>query len=127
MGTAWFAALFSAMCLEGLGRKYLPWIPNAVLYFLKDAILLYGYVRYPPSPAVRRTARYLYRGFGFVMAAAMVWTAVEIFNPDQESFALGLVGLRSYWLWWLAPPVIANALQRSKVKRQAIHVIAAMA
>jgi hypothetical protein len=127
MEILWFGALFSAMCLEGLGRRYLPGIPTAALYFLKDAILLYGFVRYRPSGAVRGTARYLYRGFGIITVAAIIWTLIEVFNPEQESFPLAMLGLRSYWLWWLAPVLIANVLQKQKVKRQAIYLMAAMA
>ena len=44
MKVAWFVALFSAICLEGLGRKYLPAIPAVAFYFLKDVILVAGYV-----------------------------------------------------------------------------------
>ncbi len=127
METLWFAALLSAICLEGLARKYIPGMPPAAMYFLKDVILLYGWLRFRPAASVQRTASYLYRGFGLVMAASMVWTVVELVNPDQESFLLGLIGLRSYWLWWLAPPVIANVVRSPKVKRRAIYVLAVMA
>ena len=40
----WFLALFAATCLEGLGRKYLPFVPSMVFYFLKDLVLLAGYL-----------------------------------------------------------------------------------
>jgi hypothetical protein len=40
---------------------------------------------------------------------------------------LGLLGLRAYWLWWLAPFVIAGCLQRPKQKRRAIYVLLVMA
>ena len=33
---------------------------------------------------------------------AFIWTVIEVFNPDQLSKLLALVGLRAYWLWWLA-------------------------
>ncbi len=51
MQTYWFVALISAVCLEGLGRRYLPFIPSAFFYFLKDVILLFGYVRFRPPAA----------------------------------------------------------------------------
>ena len=38
--------LLAAICLEGLGRRYLPAIPSAVFYFLKDVVLLVGLIRF---------------------------------------------------------------------------------
>jgi hypothetical protein len=123
MELAWFIALISAMCFEGLGRKYLPGIPDALFYFLKDVVLLFGYLRFRPSPTTWRAVKYLYRGFQFAFGAAFVWTLIEVFNPEQQSKLLALVGLRAYWLWWLAPPVIATALQKTRVKERAIYAL----
>src|SRR5689334_13516725 len=103
MELAWFIALISAICLEGLGRKYNPGVPDAVFYFLKDAVLLFGYFRFRPSRTTWRVTRHLYRGFEFAFVAALIWTLIEVFNPEQVSKPLALVGLRAYWLWWLAP------------------------
>ena len=36
---------------------------------------------------------------------------------------LGLLGLRSYWLWWIAPPIVASALRRPKLRERAIYVL----
>jgi hypothetical protein len=122
----WFTALFSAICLEGLGRRYLPQIPAVTFYFLKDVILVLGYLRFRPPPPVRRAARYMFRGFEIVTLVAFVWTVIEILNPEHESFALGLIGLRAYWLWWLAPFVIAGVLQNAERRKRAIYVLVAM-
>jgi hypothetical protein len=121
MRTAWFISLICAVCLEGLGRRYLPFIPSAAFYFLKDVILIFGYIRFRPPAPVRRTSKYLFRGFEIVWAVAFVWTLAEVFNPDQESLVLGLIGMRSYWLWWMAPPVIATVLQHREQKERAIY------
>ncbi|HVV51788.1 MAG TPA: hypothetical protein VHO06_19120, partial [Polyangia bacterium] len=120
MKTVWFAALAAAMCLEGLGRRYLAFIPSGAFYFLKDVILLFGYVQFRPKRPVIRTLRHLYRGFEVVWVMALFWTVAEMFNPNQQSFVLALVGLRSYWLWWLAPAVIAGVLMDEKEKQRAI-------
>src|SRR6266700_2873693 len=40
----WFALLLSAICLEGLGRRYLPSVPSTVFYFFKDAVLIVGLI-----------------------------------------------------------------------------------
>src|SRR5450631_740160 len=115
MELAWFTALISAICFEGLGRKYLHVIPDAVFYFLKDVILLFGYLRFRPSPTTWRVAKHLYSGFQLAFLAAFIWTLIEVFNPEQQSKPLALVGLRAYWLWWLAPPIIATVLQKTRV------------
>ncbi len=48
----------------------------------------------------------------------MLWTFVEILNPDQTSLGLGLVGFRAYWLWWIAPLVVASVLLDPVVRRK---------
>jgi hypothetical protein len=126
MAIAWFIALISAICFEGLGRKYVSGVPDAAFYFLKDVILLFGYLRFRPSQTTWRAAKHLYRGFQLAFMAAFVWTLIEVFNPDQLSKPLALVGLRAYWLWWLAPPVIATALQNPRDKDRAIYALLAV-
>jgi hypothetical protein len=124
--TIWFTLLICAVCLEGLGRRYLPMIPSAVFYFLKDLILIVGFIRFRPPPPVTKTARYLYRGFEFFWAMGFVWTLAEVFNPDQQSFALAIMGMRSYWLWWFAPAIIAGVLQQRAHKERAIYAFLAL-
>jgi hypothetical protein len=123
MKTVWFASLVAAICLEGLGRRHLPQIPSVVFYFLKDVVLLWGYVRYRPSAYINRVSAYLFRGFVVVWVIGFAWTIIELFNPEQGSALLGLIGIRAYWLWWLAPPLIANVLQDDRERRRAIYVI----
>lgn len=127
MQTIWFISLISATCLEGLGRRYLPALPPAAFYFLKDIVLLLGYLQFRPPANVRRAVRYLYRGFGIFWVASFVWTVIEVFNPEHQSLALGLLGMRAYWLWWLAPPVIAGVLQSKKQKERAIYALSVLA
>jgi hypothetical protein len=126
MQTYWFVTLICAVCLEGLGRRYLTFIPSAAFYLLKDAILIFGYVRFRPPAPVRRTMRYLYRGFEIILAVAFVWTAAQIFNPESQSLILGVLGFRAYWLWWLAPAVIAGVLQHRAQKERAIYALVAL-
>jgi hypothetical protein len=121
----WFMLLVSSICLEGLGRKYLPGIPSAFFYFLKDIVLVAGYFWMRPPLEVRQSAKYLFRGFGVWMAAAMAWTVIEVFNPENSSKLLGFIGLRAYWLWWLAPVVVATAIRNAKNKRRAIYFLLA--
>ncbi len=127
MQSIWFGLLMATICLEGLGRKYLPQIPSVGFYLLKDVVLLFGLWRFRPAASVTRIGRHLYRGFGVALAIAVVWTLLELANPDQESLPLGLLGVRAYWLWWLAPFAIAGALHHPRQKRRAIYVLLIMA
>src|SRR5271154_2376714 len=121
MQAFWFFLLLSSICLEGMGRKYLPQIPSMVFYFMKDLVLVVGYFYFRPPESVRRVGRYLYRGFGVAWVAGLGWTALELVNPEQQSLALGLIGFRGYWLWWIAPLVIAGILQSAQQRRKAIY------
>jgi hypothetical protein len=127
MQTLWFTLLVSAICLEGLGRKYIPGVPSQFFYFLKDAVLLFGYFALRPPAAVRKTIRLLYGGFAAVLPMAIGWTVIELANPRQASWVLGLIGLRAYWLWWIAPPIIAGVLQNETTRRRAIYVLVGVA
>lgn len=126
MQTVWFALLASSICLEGLGRRYLPQAPSLVFYFLKDAVLIVGAMLFPVPVSIRRTVRYLYSGFAIPLMAAIGWTVVEIVNPNHESWMLALIGLRAYWLWWIAPSIIAGMLVNERQKRRAIYVLLAI-
>src|SRR5450755_4423222 len=114
----WFGLLMGCICLEGLGRRYLPQIPSTAFYFLKDVVLLIGYFAIKPPVAIRGTWRLLYRGFGVVWLVSLLWTVVEVFNPSQESAALAVIGLRAYWLWFLAPVLVASAVYNQRARRK---------
>lgn len=126
MAGVWFTALFSSICLEGLGRKYLPGIPSIAFYFLKDVVLFVGYVLFRPSASVSKTIRNLYRGFGVFWIVGCVWTIIDAFNPTQTSPLLAVVGLRAYWVWWLAPAIIAQVINKEVSRRHAIYVLVGM-
>lgn len=127
MQSVWFTLLIYSACLEGLGRRYLPFIPQEAFYFLKDVILLFGWVLYRPSREIRDSIQRLYGGFSKVVLIAFLWTVAEMFNPGLQSILLGFVGLRSYWLWWLAPGIIAMALQKERDKQRAIYALVVLA
>src|SRR5262245_20512794 len=123
MKTAWYFSLVAVICFEGAGRKFLPQIPPVAFYFFKDVILLFGYLRFRRPPFVNAVNSWLYRGFRVVWIIGFCWTVIEVFNPDQTSFPLGVLGLRSYWLWWAAPPIVASILDDEKEKRRALYVL----
>jgi hypothetical protein len=127
MRTAWFIALVASICFEGLGRKFLPAIPSAVFYFTKDVVLILGLLRFRPGADIRRTSRYLYRGYQLFLALSILWTILQVFNPEQKSALLALIGLRAYWLWWLAPMLVAHVLREPRERLRAIYVLIATA
>jgi hypothetical protein len=124
MRTYWFLALMASICLEGLGRRFIPSIPAFAFIILKDVVLLVGLRLFKRDPTVSRVGRYLYRGFVVSWLAAFAWTFFEMVNPEQPSFVLALIGMRGYWLWWLAPGLIATVLQTSHYRRRAIFILA---
>ena len=85
--------------------------------------MLAGYflVRIPPS--VTRTIKLLYRGFGGFWAVALLWTFIQCFNPEHQSPLLALIGMRAYWLWWLAPFIVTGFLLERARKRRAIQIL----
>ena len=107
----WFCALVVAICFEGIGRKFVPSLSQMTWYFLKDAVLILGLTAFGLGSHTVGWARRLYSGFGPVLAAAGAWTLMEVGNPGQASILLGVLGVRAYWLWWIAPLVVANALR----------------
>jgi hypothetical protein len=123
----WFVFLLSAVCLEGLGRRYVRQIPTAALYFSKDIVLGLGLLAFGIHPEVKRFARKLYGSAMFPLGLAVLWTVLECFNPLQESLILAVIGLRAYWLWWLAPLIVASVLQTIEVRRGAVYAFAGVA
>ena len=123
----WMGALLISICLEGTGRKFMPAVPSALFYFLKDAILIVGLVAFGVRSDVLRRARRALSGFSPVLALAFIITIIQTVNGWQRSPLLALVGLRSYWLWWMAPLVIASALRLAEDRAQTAKVLAALA
>jgi hypothetical protein len=123
---AWFALLLFAICFEGLGRKLLPSIPVPAWYFLKDAVLLLG-LGTGILPEVARTQLRLFGGFAAVTALAIAWTCIQTLTPDHLSMPLGLFGVRAYWLWWLAPVVIASNLRSKRLVLASRYLVVGIA
>jgi hypothetical protein len=127
MQTYWFLGLMASICLEGLGRRYIPAIPSWGFLVLKDVLLMWGLFLFRVDGSVQKISKYLYRGFVAGWVAAFGWTLVQVANPENPSVFLAVIGLRSYWLWWIAPPLIATVLQNGRHRRRAIFVLAFLA
>ena len=123
-GEWWFGVLLAAICLEGLGRKTFPWVPSAIFYFAKDAVLLSGLLMFRISPAVRKIVVFTFRLWVIPFTGAVVWSLLQLFNPAAGPILLGVLGLRAFWFWWLAPLVIASALHDTDRARLALVCVA---
>lgn len=108
-GGVWWSLLIASICLEGLGRRYLP-IPGPVLYFAKDVILVAGLLAVGIHPAVAAMARRLAGPLPLLVAATAAWCLVSLLGPGHPSVLLGLLGTRQYLLWWFAPLIVATAV-----------------
>jgi hypothetical protein len=109
-GIVWWSSLIAAICLEGLGRRFLP-IPGPVLYFAKDLVLVSGLIAVGLHPAVAAMARRLAGPLPVLVAATAAWCLVSLLIPGHPSVPLGLLGTRQYVLWWVAPLIVATALR----------------
>jgi len=114
----------ASICLEGLGRRYLPQVPSIIFYLLKDAVLIVGFLNFKASASTKRITDHLFRGFSVFWIGGFIFTLVELPNTATQSPVLGLIGLRAYWLWWIAPVVIAGFLESPTNRKQAIQVLA---
>ncbi|HSN92605.1 MAG TPA: hypothetical protein VLS93_15345, partial [Anaeromyxobacteraceae bacterium] len=123
----WFVLFLSAICFEGLGRKTFVPLPGIAFYLLKDAFLVAGAVVFGLGTEQFERARGLFRGFGAMLALAVAVTLIQVFNPEQSSLAMGMLGVRAYWLWWLAPLVLGTALADGPTARQSVRVLAVVA
>src|SRR5258708_23627465 len=124
---SWMTAVLVSICFEGVIRKYFPQIPQALLYFAKDVLLVVGLFSLGIKPRVVQDAVRNLRGFLPFLTIAVFWTLLEMFNPSQGSLALGFFGLKAYWLWWVAPLVVASALDDPEDLGRVIRTLAIIA
>lgn len=118
----WMAFLIFAICFEGLGRKFLD-APEAFFYFFKDMVLVAGLLLYGIKRDVARSARWAYGSFVLLLAGAVLWTLMQAMNPSHRSPVLAGVGLRAYWLWWIAPLVIASAIRHPEQRNKVVGIL----
>ena len=92
-------AVFVLMVFEGALRKWAFPSAQALLYLVKDAILLAVYLGFIldsrknlPSP----------KGVGLikiVLGIGFVFGCIEVFNPNSPSILVGLMGVKTYFLY----------------------------
>jgi hypothetical protein len=98
----WQGALFAVfvlMVFEGALRKWaFPWA-QAQIYLVKDAILLGVYLGFILDSRRRLPSA---KGVGFikvVLGLSFVFGCFQILNPNSPSILVGLVGLKTYFLY----------------------------
>jgi len=123
----WLVLLFISICFEGLGRKFMPQVPSTVFYFTKDAILLAGILVFGIPSRLVKVATYYFGIFLPFLVLAFMATVVQMFNPEHQHFGIAVVGLRAYWLWWLAPLVVAGAIREEQDRRNILTALACVA
>jgi hypothetical protein len=123
LARVWFGALLASICFEGLGRKILPQSAYVALYFLKDCLVLSGLAVIGVRRDVWTFGTRLLGMYRVVVIAAIGWTLIEVFNPSQAHLGLALIGLKSYWLWWMAPLVVASALRTAADRGAALRIL----
>jgi hypothetical protein len=98
----WQGALFAAfvlMVFEGALRKWaFPWA-QAQVYLVKDAILLAVYLGFMLDSRRNLSPLKGVRLIKIVLAVSFVFGCIEILNPNSPSILVGLMGLKSYFLY----------------------------
>ncbi len=121
-GVVWMTILLAAICFEGLGRTVLVDIPSLAFYLAKDVVLIAAVFLIGLQSDVIALARRLYGRFSVFLLLAIACTVIQVLNPRQVSVELAVLGLRSYWLWWMAPILIASAV-RGAQQRNRVGVV----
>jgi hypothetical protein len=98
----WQQALFGVFVLlvfEGALRKWVfPW-GQAGIYLVKDAILLAVYFGFLSDGQRNQPALRAAGAIKIVLILSFVWGCLEVLNPNSPSILVGLVGLKTYFLY----------------------------
>jgi hypothetical protein len=93
-------AVFVLMVFEGALRKWVfPWA-QAQIYLVKDAILVAVYLGFLLDSRIKNLPSP--KGVGLikiVLVATFVFGCIEVLNPNSPSILVGLVGLKTYFLY----------------------------
>jgi hypothetical protein len=98
----WQRALFAVFVLlvfEGALRKWAFPSAQAQLYLVKDGILLAAYLGFILDSRKKRPEPKGVRLIKIILIVGFVWGCIEVFNPNSPSILVGLVGVKSYFLY----------------------------
>lgn len=98
----WRGAIFGVFVLlvfEGALRKWaFPWA-QAQIYLVKDAVLLAAYMGFVFSTANSQPAFKELNLIKAVLVLAFAFGCFELLNPNSPSVLVGLIGLKTYFLY----------------------------
>ncbi|MEI6044861.1 MAG: hypothetical protein WCS37_10950, partial [Chloroflexota bacterium] len=112
----WRAGFYGVLLLtfvEGFARNYFN---SPMLLLVKDVALLIIYLRVFGERWLRHQPLFYKAPFNKVLAIWLIVALVQIFNPNSRSIEVGLVGLRSGFLYlpvvYLGPELINSPQAR---------------
>jgi len=118
----WQNALFGVFVLlvfEGALRKWaFPWA-QAQIYLVKDAILLAVYLGFILDRRMNLPSPTSLGAVKIILVIGFVWGCIEVLNPNSPSILIGLVGVKTYFLY--AP--VAFILPYAIKSRQHLFVL----
>lgn len=90
-------AVFLILVIEGALRKWLLPQASDLIYFLKDFVLLVGYLKF----VLRKDGNFSFNLniINIIILIVSGWCLVQVFNPSLGSPIVGILGLRGYLLY----------------------------
>jgi hypothetical protein len=98
----WQQALFAVFVLlvfEGALRKWAVPSAQAQMYLVKDGILLAVYLGFILDSLRKRFEPKGVGSIKTILIVGLVWGCIEVLNPNSPSILVGLIGLKSYFLY----------------------------
>lgn len=111
--------------IEGAIRKWLFPQASDIFYFLKDIVLLLGYIKYYLSPE----PKYIWKDSFLkqILFLAFLIGLFQVFNPNQGSIIIGLFGLKTYFFYipliWILPTLFRNETELYKFIRNYLLLV----
>src|SRR5215813_531804 len=94
-----FFGVFVLLVFEGALRKWaFPWA-QAQIYLVKDAILLAVYLGFILDRRMNLPSPTSLGAVKIILVIGFVWGCIEVLNPNSPSILIGLVGVKTYFLY----------------------------
>jgi O-Antigen ligase len=91
--------VFILLVFEGALRKWaFPWA-QAQIYLVKDAILLAAYLGFVLDRGKGQAGPGEMMGVKVALVVSFLFGCIEVLNPNSPSILIGLVGLKTYFLY----------------------------
>jgi len=106
--------MFLVVC-EGAIRKWIVPEQQATVYFVKDVLLITGYILFFNSLRINHSIhlRVMF-GLKILLICSVSYFVVEIINPNSPSIVLSLLGLKNYLLYPLLAFIVPYMFESAK-------------